>query len=78
MSVETLKGLIQQHREARTVRKFLCAIDTESDHYDACYSDINKTDIPSSDDLEPNEKVQVTRYLLGKTYRTMLGFACVD
>lgn len=79
MSVETLKGLIQQHRQTRTVRDFLCSIDTESDHYDACYSDISEDHIPSSsDDMEPNEKVLVTRYLLGKTYRTMLGFACVD
>jgi hypothetical protein len=79
MSLETLKGLIQQHRETGTVRRFLCAIDPDSNYYDGCYFEIEREeDIPSTQGLAENEKVQVRRYLSYKKYYTMLCFACAD
>ncbi|KAL7539883.1 hypothetical protein ACHAXR_009690 [Thalassiosira sp. AJA248-18] len=78
MSLEALEDLIQQHRESRTVRHFLCEIDTESEYYQGYYFDIDRKDIPSTRGLAANEKVQVVRYLKQKIYYTMLGFACMD
>ncbi len=39
---------------------------------------MQREDIPSLDDLEEDERVQVSRYLSKKVHRTMLGYACID
>jgi len=51
ISVETLRGLIQKHRETETVRVFLCEIHTDSHYYEGSYSEINIEVIPSMTDL---------------------------
>ena len=78
ISVETLRGLIQKHRETETVRVFLCEIDTDSQYYEGYYSDINREIIPSMTGLAAGEKVEAKRYLRTKHYRTMLDYACRD
>ena len=77
MSVEHLWQLIEQHRQTRTVKKFLCDIDTESDFFDAVYTDIDTSNVDIHN-LPNNEKPTVKSYLISKTYCTMLGFACLD
>jgi len=77
LSVERLRELIEQHRQTRTVKKFLCDIDTESGLFDAEYTDIDTSNVDIHN-LPNNEKPVVKSYLISKTYCTMLGFACLD
>ena len=77
ISVERLRELIEQHRQTRTVKKFLCDIDTESNFYDARYTDIDTSNVDIHNLLN-NEKPTVKSYLISKTYCTMLGYACLD
>ena len=73
MSVERLRELIEQHRQTRTVKKFLCGIDTESNFFDAEYTDIDTSNV-----IDIQFGTAKVKSYLSKTYCTMLGYACLD